>query len=77
MNRFVAVPPRNGYRRELRRAHIAAVYSGQHAISAYRGFQDGLRAQEMRKLTLHLRICSAMPIVTGVERDFVDSGEVL
>jgi hypothetical protein len=31
----------------------------------------------MRTLTLHLKICSAMPIVTGVERDFVDSGEVL
>jgi hypothetical protein len=31
----------------------------------------------MQTLTLHLKICSAMPIVTGVERDFVDFGEVL
>jgi hypothetical protein len=31
----------------------------------------------MRTLTLYLNICSAMPIVTGVERDFMDSGEHL
>jgi hypothetical protein len=31
----------------------------------------------MRTLTLHLKVCSAMPIVTGVEHDFADSGEVL
>jgi hypothetical protein len=31
----------------------------------------------MRTLTLHLKICSAMPIVTGVERDFADSSEHL
>jgi hypothetical protein len=31
----------------------------------------------MRTLTLYLKICSAMPIVTGVERDFTDSGKHL
>jgi hypothetical protein len=31
----------------------------------------------MRTLTLHLKVCSAMPIVTEVECDFTDSGEVL
>jgi hypothetical protein len=29
----------------------------------------------MRTLTLHLKVCSAVPIVNGVERDFMDSGE--
>jgi hypothetical protein len=31
----------------------------------------------MRTLTLHLKVCSVVPIVTGVERDFADSGEHL
>jgi hypothetical protein len=31
----------------------------------------------MRTLTLHLKVCSAVTIVTGVERDFADSGEHL